>query len=410
MIFQQVMSIGLWVGLSGIVYSYAVYPAVIFAAARLFGRRPVPPVAGDPGLPSVTLLIAAHNEQDSIRDRLDNALAMAYPPGKLRVVVASDGSVDQTAAIVRDFADRGVVLIENAARSGKSSTLNNAIAGITDEIVILSDANTATDAAAARSLCRWFIDPAVGVVCGRLEIVDPVSGKNVDGLYWKYETFLKKQESRLGALLGSNGAIYAIRRSLFPPVPPQTIVDDFVIPLLAKSRSGCSIIYDTEATAREESAPDVGSEFRRRCRIGAGGWQAVFLLWPLLNPRRGWIAFTFFSHKVLRWVCPFLMLLVLVCNLALVGVPLFRSVLVAQLAFYLLAAIGAVIPRGMPGIKLLKLANMFVAMNAALLVGFFRWALVRQTGVWSRTPREPGPSALPGPAPGESRARGVLPK
>jgi cellulose synthase/poly-beta-1,6-N-acetylglucosamine synthase-like glycosyltransferase len=256
--------------------------------------------------------------------------------------------------------------------------------------VILSDANTSTDAEAARSLCRWFIDPAVGVVCGRLQIVDPASVKNVDGLYWKYETFLKKQEGRVGALLGSNGAIYAIRRSLFRPIPPQTIVDDFVIPLLAKSRSGCSIIYDTEATATEESAPDVGSEFRRRCRIGAGGWQAVFLLLPLLNPLRGWIAFTFFSHKVLRWVCPFLMLLVLGCNVALAGEPPFRWLLIAQLLFYAIAGIGAVVPRGMPGVKLFKLANMFVAMNAALLVGFFRWAVVRQTGVWSRTPRDGG--------------------
>src|SRR5262249_30950742 len=143
------------------------------------------------------------------------------------------------------------------------------------------------------------------VVCGRLVLTDPATGCNVDSYYWRYETFLKRCEGRLGALLGANGAIYAIRRELYTPIPGNTIVDDFVIPLRAKLRTGCRIVYDGDAVAREETPPNVGAEFHRRSRIGAGGFQSIGLLWRLLNPRSGWVAFTFFSHKILRWVCPF---------------------------------------------------------------------------------------------------------
>src|SRR5262249_55927305 len=157
-------------------------------------------------------------------------------------------------------------------------------------------ANSQTEPDAARKLVRWFHDPNLGVVCGRLVLTDPHTHKNADSLYWRYETFLKRAEGKLGALLGANGAIYAIRRDVFTPIPDDTIVDDLFIPLRAGLHTGCAIVYDCEAIAHEESAPDVGSEFHRRSRIGAGGFQSWALLWKLLNPRQGWVAFTFCSH------------------------------------------------------------------------------------------------------------------
>src|SRR5205085_81616 len=216
--------------------------------------------------------------------------------------------------IVSRYADRGVRLLASAARRGKANVLNSSIPAVKGEVVLLSDANTFTDPQAARHLARWFEDPRVGVVSGRLILTDPATGRNADSLYWKYETLLKKYEGRLGALLGANGGIYAIRRALFTAIPGDTIVDDFVIPLEAKLRTGCGIVYDPEAVAREETAPNVGCEFHRRARIGAGGFQSLGLLWRLLNPARGWVAFTFFSHKVLRWVCPFFLLGLLVSS------------------------------------------------------------------------------------------------
>src|SRR5205823_12711 len=252
------------------------------------------------------------------------------------------------------------------------------------EVVILSDANTLMAADAARRLAAWFADPDVGVVCGRLVLSDPRTGRNVDSLYWKYETFLKKCESRLGALLGSNGAIYAVRKDLFPEVRPGTLIDDFVIPLEAKRRSGCRIVYDTKAVAREETPPTILAEFRRRVRIGAGGFQCIGLLWPLLSPAHGWVALTFFCHKILRWVCPFLLLGGLVANLLLLPVPVYLRVFLAQVGFYAVAALGTWVPTWPRWLRYLRLPTMFATMNVALFLGFFRWLCGRPTGVWAR--------------------------
>jgi cellulose synthase/poly-beta-1,6-N-acetylglucosamine synthase-like glycosyltransferase len=384
-----VLKILFWVSAAVVVYAYAVYPLVIWALSRLFGRAAQAPTVSDGDLPTVALLISAYNEAAVIAGRLENALATDYPRDRFRVVVASDGSSDGTAEIAARFADRGVRLLDYKARRGKSSVLNSALAEIDADLVLLSDANTHIDPAAARRLARWFVgEERVGAVCGRLVLTDPATGANADGLYWKYETFLKKCEWRLGALLGSNGAIYAIRRRLYVPIPNDTIVDDFVIPLLARLRSDCRIIYDCEAVATEETASDVGAEFRRRSRIGAGGFQAIVLLWRLLDPRHGWVAFTFLSHKILRWTCPFFLLGMLLTSALLWRVPLYRYALAAQLAFYLCSWLALYLPRrGGAALKLLRLPTMFVSMNLALLVGFWRWLRGSQKAAWGRTAR-----------------------
>jgi cellulose synthase/poly-beta-1,6-N-acetylglucosamine synthase-like glycosyltransferase len=312
---------------------------------------------------------------------------MDYPAEKLDIVVASDGSVDATAAIVRRYADRGVRLLDFGPRRGKAAALNAAVAELKSDLILLSDANTYTDAAAARKIVRWFKDPAVGAVCGRLVLTSPETGDNADGLYWKYETFLKRCESRLGGLLGSNGAIYAIRRGLYFPIPDNTIVDDFVIPLQAKLRTGCAIVYDCEAVAREETAPGVRAEFHRRSRIGAGGFQSIFLLWRLLDPRRGWVAFTFLCHKILRWLCPLFMIGALLGSLLLWDDPLYFGLSCAQVGFYLVSLLAAMVPARFRPLKPLRLATMFTSMNLALLVGLWRFVRGRQTGLWRRTPR-----------------------
>lgn len=381
----------------GVAYAYLIYPALLWSAARLFGRERAVPHSDDARLPSMAFLIAAHDEQAVIAQRIENILALDYPADRMEVWIASDGSTDQTAHIVSTFAGRGVRLLDFPARRGKASVLNDAFTQLTAEIVLLSDANTCTDGDAARKLVRWFDDPKIGAVCGKLVLNDPISGKNADGLYWRYETFLKRNESRLGALLGSNGAIYAIRRQLFCPIPPNTIIDDFVIPLLAKRQSGCDIVFDSLAVAREETAPDVPGEFRRRSRIGAGGWQAIGLLWPLLNPARGWIAFTFLSHKLLRWICPFLLTFAFLASILLGRSPVFRVLLGIQVGFYTVALLADWLPRrGVLG-RLIKLVQMFAVMNLALLVGFFRWISMPQTGMWNRTRRhEEGSDPLSG--------------
>jgi cellulose synthase/poly-beta-1,6-N-acetylglucosamine synthase-like glycosyltransferase len=379
----------LWSSLALVVYAYAGYAIVLSFCARWFGRDERMPDAEEARLPFLSVLVAAHNEQAVIAERIQNALAMDYPADRFEVVIASDGSDDDTCGIVRRCGDPRVRLLAYHARSGKAAVLNRAFRELRGDVVVLSDANTFTDPKAARRLARWFCDPSVGVVSGRLILTDPATGNNVDSLYWRYETFLKKCENRLGALLGANGAIYAIRRDIFTGLRANTAVDDFVIPLLARIRSGCRLVYDIDAVAYEETPAEVAVEFRRRSRIGAGGFQSLQVLRPLLDPRRGWIAFTFWSHKVLRWTCPFFLVSALVSSVALAGHnTTAAAVLLAQLFAYGVAAVGHALrgERG-PAARAARLTTMFASMNLALLVGFWMWAAGRQGGVWQRTVR-----------------------
>ncbi len=368
-------------------FAYLGYPLLILALARIFGRTPVSPSAPESTLPVISLFIAAHNEEVDIEARILNALSLKYPVGKLEIVIASDGSTDGTNEIVRRYADRGVQLFAYQKNRGKAAVLNESIPRLRGDIVILSDANTHMAADAAQRLVAWFAEKDVGVVCGRLVLNDPRTGRNVDSVYWKYETFLKKCESRLGALLGSNGAIYAIRKDLFPTIQPGTLIDDFVIPLDAKRRSGCRIVYDTNAIALEETAPTILAEFRRRVRIGAGGFQSIGMLWTLLSPVHGWVALTFLCHKILRWACPFLLIGMLVANILLVAEPFYGWLLGCQGAFYALSLCGQWIPARPRFLRYFRLPTMFSTMNLALFMGFFRWMRGGQTGTWTRTDR-----------------------
>ncbi|MBV8780741.1 MAG: glycosyltransferase family 2 protein, partial [Phycisphaerae bacterium] len=177
------------------------------------------------------------------------------------------------------------------------------------------------------------------------------------------------------------------RRELFERIPFNTIVDDFVIPLLVKQRTRCRIVYDCGAIAIEETASDVAAEFSRRARIGAGGYQAIGMLWRLLDPRRGWISFTFLSHKILRWLCPFALLGMVACNVLLLSHPLFRLTFVIQAIFYSFSFLMMCLPPRLDRVRLLRLAPLFTAMNLALLLGFWRWLRGKQGGTWQRTNR-----------------------
>jgi glycosyltransferase involved in cell wall biosynthesis len=351
----------------------------------------------------VSVLIAAHNEEDVIAERIANALALDYPADRLEIVVASDGSTDGTVELARQADDPRVRVLDLSRRRGKAAVLKEVIPDLQGDVVVLSDANTSMEPTAVRRFVQWFRDEAVGVVVGRLVLTDPTTGTNVDSLYWRYETFLKQMDARLNALLGANGAIYALRRSLFVPLPDGTLVDDFLLPLLVRLKTNCEIVYDRAIVAHEETPADMGSEFKRRSRIGAGGFQSLTVLWPLLSPARGWIAFTFLSHKVLRWVCPFFLLGALAANALLLEHGLYRLALSAQGFLYAAAAAGAIAPGSGRAVRLLRLATLFTSMNAALLTGFLRWAAGVQAGTWKRTARNlvkrpASAAALAGPA------------
>jgi len=384
---QTIAIVVFWACGALVVYSYVLYPLVLMALASRSKAHIAPDQLRDVDLPFVSVLIAAHNEETVIRSRIENLVGLDYPSERLDLVIASDASRDGTVDIVREYEGRGVTLVEFTARTGKAAVLNATIPSLKGQIVVLSDANTMMNRSAVRNLVRWFRDDKVGVVCGKLVLTDPTTGRNVDGLYWRYETFLKRCEGKIGGLLGANGGIYAIRKALFQGIPGDTIVDDFVTPLLARVRTECAIVYDETAIAYEETPPEIAAEFRRRARIGAGGFQSLAVLWPLLDPRRGAIAFTFASHKLLRWLCPFFLIGLVVANVMLVNVGFYGLSLLLVLVLFAAALAGQMLPARSAVGKVMRLATMFGTMNAALLVGFYRWATGSQRAAWDRTVR-----------------------
>jgi len=378
-----------WISVGLILFAYIGYPVVVGLLSRCVPRfRLRPPVNTDSsaGLPVVSLIIAAYKEESIIRQRVNNALRMDYPADKIEILIGCDGNEDRTGELVREVRDSRVRLMQFDKRRGKPSVLNDCVAAARGEIIAFSDANTFWDQDALLRLVMPFRDPRVGGVCGQLLLTDPLTGENVDGLYWKYENFLKRCESRLGALLGFNGAIYVMRKQLWQPIPPQTIVDDFLIGMRLHQQWQ-QVLFDELAVAREESAPSVSAEFHRRARIGAGGFQSLCWLFPLLNPLRGNIAFAFWSHKVLRWLCPLLMLTALISNIVLIRHPFFALLLLGQVLFYAIAVAGLQFHGRGVSARVMKLSSLFVSMNAALAVGFYRWAGRHQSGAWKRTAR-----------------------
>jgi len=384
-----------WCGVLLLLHTYFFYPFLLFVLDGLDQvRANVRYMRGgldrrhraeSPVPPRVSLVIAAYNEASCIADKIRNSLALDYPADRLEVLVGSDGSTDGTNEIVRSFSDPRVRLVAGT-RGGKVSVLNRCIPAAAGEIVVLSDANTEIDTAALKKLVRHFDDPDVGAVCGKLRLYNPTRNDFEESSYWAYESLIKLYEGKRGAVVGANGGLYAIRRALFAQLPPGTICDDFVIPMRILD-SGFRVVYEPAAWAQEETTEDYGLEFGRRTRIAAGNFQSLKLVAGLLSPMAGFRAFAFWSHKVLRWVAPALMGLVLATNVFLLDSLLYRIILGAQLAFYALALAGRMNWFRGRLRKACSVAYYFTTMNLALAVGFWRFLRHSQRAAWDRTAR-----------------------
>lgn len=391
------MTVLFWLAVLAIAFSYVGYPIVLaassavrnaFATLRFLGGGPDRRSGqAETPWPRVTIAFAAFDEEACIRQKIENCLAVDYPADRLEVLVGCDGCTDRTAEIARAAGDERVRVVELAPRAGKASVLSRIVPTAGGDVVVLTDANVMLDRNAVRALVRRFRDPEVGAVVGRLRLVDPHSDELGESLYWRYETFLKHLEGEHGYVLGANGGLYAIRRVLFTPLPPDTITDDFVIPLHIAVR-GWRVPFEPGAVAIEETTEDAVREFARRARIGAGNWQALLRVPHVLDPRAGFLFFAFASHKLVRWSTPLLLAIALVANGVLAVDPggWYRVLLAGQVAFYA-GALGGW--RGRDGwiLRSAGLAHHFVAMNAALAVGFWRFARGTQSAAWQRTER-----------------------
>lgn len=373
-----------WGSIAVTLFSYLGYPIVIALLARVIGR---PPRTGD-ALPTVTLLIAAHNEDSVIAQKLENSLALDYPQERLEILVVADGCVDGTCEIVERFADRGVRLVRQDPRQGKVSALNLAFPSASGEIVVCTDANAMYRPDAIRKLVRHFADPEVGLVAGQKRIFGEGGAAQGEGFYWRYEGFLKVMDSRVSSAMGATGEIFAIRKALWRSVPADTIIEDFVI-TMRLVMEGHRAIYDPEAVSEEEASPSVEEEFKRKVRIVAGGWQAIVRLWPLLLPHHGVVSFQYVSHRVLRWVVvPLVQPVMLVANAMLaLESPFYAALFVAQTAFYALALAGYQLQRRGHRPKLFYLPFYFAFLNGSALCGAWRYFTKTQPVTWEKVKR-----------------------
>jgi cellulose synthase/poly-beta-1,6-N-acetylglucosamine synthase-like glycosyltransferase len=380
----MVALIAFWLAAGIVIYVYAGYPLVLLLLRGLMGRpAPRPPCTTTElaTAPTVSLVVPAYNEAEFIGAKLRNSLALDYPADRLEIVVASDGSRDGTTEIVRRFTDDPRVrLCDYPQNRGKLYVINDTIPLLTGEIVAFSDASSMLDKHAMRRLLAHFVDPHVGAVSGVYKVTERDQARHgiEEDFYWRYETFLKLQESAIGSILGCHGSLYAIRKDLYPFPDPRTINDDYVIPLRILQR-GYRIAYEPAAVAAEE-AKQMGG-FSRRIRIMAGNFRQLQELTALLRPFRPLELFFFFSHKVGRLLVPWALIVMFCANFRLLDRPFFQWTLAAQLGFYALAVAGAIWPLW-PDV--LRLPYFFCMINVASFLGLFSAVSGRSEVAWRR--------------------------
>lgn len=375
-----------WTCVSLLAYVYVGYPLLVLLVSKLFPRE----FERDHSTPKVTVLITAFNEERAIRPKLENTLALDYPPEKLEIVVASDGSTDSTDMIVGEFAPRGVKLFRQEGRVGKTTTQNNAVLQATGEIILFSDATTEYGNDVLRHLLPPFADDSVGCVAARLVYLDNEStnvGKGAQN-YWSYETFLKSAESRACSLIGASGCLYAVRRNAYEPMYAEACSDFLICTMLY--RKGLRSVFAPEAVCYEQTNRLAGDELRMRVRVISQTFTDLWRNRDMLNPfRSGFYAVELISHKLLRYAVPLILATLLIANILLaVTSPFYLASLALQLSFYFLAFAGWMIERSGRRSGVLAMPLYFTLANFASAVGFYkfmrgekyaRWEPIRDT-------------------------------
>jgi cellulose synthase/poly-beta-1,6-N-acetylglucosamine synthase-like glycosyltransferase len=357
-----------WSSLGVVAYTYAGYPLLIASLARLRPRG----VRGAAIEPTVTVVLAAHNEEATIARKLDNLLALDYPAEKLQIVVISDGSTDQTDQIVEGYRERchDLVLERLERPGGKAAAINRGMQRARGEVVVFCDARQRVHEGALRVLVPLFADPQVGAVSGELVL----EGEKGPGVYWAYEKLIRSAEGRVDSVVGATGALFAIRRHLFAEIPANTLLDDVFTPMQIVLQ-GYRVLFEPGAKVYDRET-DLSGEFARKARTLAGNYQLIQSLPQLLNPLKNRLFLQFVSHKLLRLLCPYALCTLLASNIVLVatgapGWPLYVGTLAGQLTAYGMALKGAL--AGEKAGRLARVSHTFVVLNAAAVEGLRRY-------------------------------------
>lgn len=383
-----------WISLFIIFYAFIGYGILLFIIIKVkrafYGKPAIPK---NDNLPSCTLIVAAYNEELFIEQKIVNSLELDYTENKLKFIFITDGSSDQTPQIVAKYPQ--ITLMHSEARMGKMAAVHRAVEAVDTEVIVFTDANTFLNKAALVNICRHYNDTKVGAVAGekRVEITEAADATAGEGFYWKYESKLKTWDSELYSVVGAAGELFSVRTKLYQFVPSNAIIDDFMISMLI-AKLGYKIVYEPEAYASETSSEDVKEELKRKIRIAAGGLQSIIWLKSLLIPfKLPLLSFQYISHRVLRWtVVPFLMILALVLNIIIVsdktGGIFYQYLLIAQIAFYLMALFGWIMEARQIKVKIFFIPYYFSMMNYAVIRGIFRFINGKQSAVWEKAKRK----------------------
>jgi len=372
-----------WVSAAGVIYAYAGYPLLVWLLANRFPEDPAEAGPLDGELPDVTIVVPVHNERGTIVEKLANTRALDYPRTRLAVLFVSDGSTDGTAEIIEAAQDNLIRLIVLAERGGKAGALNAGLAAARTPIVVFSDASIMLEPDAIRAIVRPFQVPDIGCVSGE----DRIAGGGGEGLYGRYEMFLRRQESRLNSIVGASGSFYAQRRHLCGAFVPN-VAPDF-LSVLRTVEGGFRAISESRAVGYMSAVDSPRGEFARKVRTILRGLTTLGQHARLLNPfRHGLFAFELFSHKLMRWLVPvFLLAMLLTSAILATGSAAYALLLILQLMFYALALAGVVgkVPGALAGPS--RIATYFTTANVATLVAWVKYARGARQEIWSPSKR-----------------------
>ena len=385
-----------WACLLIVFYTYLGYGIllyIIIRLRRLFKGKPQKTVMPqDDELPTMTLMICAYNEEDVVAEKMENTLAIDYPKDKLRIMWVTDGSNDHTNELLSAYPEVDIVF--SPERRGKTAALKHGLRELQTRYVAFTDANTMINTDALREIARLFRDPTVGCVSGEKRVAARKAGEMAaegEGLYWKYESTLKRWDSELYSAMGAAGELYAIDPDLCREVPDEALLDDFMMSMYVV-QAGKRIAYTADAYAMEYGSANIHEESKRKRRIAAGGLQSIWWLRSMLNPlRQPLVTFQYVSHRVLRWsITPIAMVLLLLVNIALVAIgagSFYTVMLIGQALFYLAAILGWLLNRYGYKNKLLYTAYYFVFMNFNVFRGMAYLKSHGKSGAWEKAKR-----------------------
>lgn len=384
------MSILFWIAFGILIYTYLGYGVVISFMAFLKKRFSKKATPSNNYYPEVTLVVPAYNEEDFISTKLQNSLELKYPKNRLKLLFITDGSTDATTDILRK--QEGITVLHSDQRGGKTAALNRAMQFVDTEIVVFNDANTLLAPDAIQKMAQRFSDPKVGGVSGEKQVIiknEDGTSAHGEGLYWKYESFLKKKDAEVYSVMGAAGELISFRSALVDHLEEDVILDDFMMTFSVINK-GYKVDYLPDVRAVETASANIHEELKRKTRIAAGGWQAMSRLPQLLKFwKTPLLSFMYISHRVLRWsISAFLLpLLVLLNVLLLPENGVYGLLLIGQVLFYALAFIGYKQQNSSKPAKVFFVPFYFVLMNYAVCAGFLKFLKGSQSSVWERSLR-----------------------